>query len=73
MSRHIFTRECDDGPAISPHYELSVIYEVERGHIAVRDVYVQFAGSHTDARLGDCNYDREAIKAMCRAHLEQQQ
>ncbi|NSX06046.1 hypothetical protein [Cupriavidus gilardii] len=65
-----FTRECDDGPAISPHYELSVIYEVEQGQIAVRGVYVQFAGSHTDARLGDRNYDREAIKAMCREHLE---
>lgn len=70
MSRYSFTRECDDGPAISPNYELSVIYEIEQGQVAVCDVYVQFAGSFTDAKLGSKNYDRAAIEAMCRQHLE---
>lgn len=70
MSRYSFTRECDDGPAISPHYELCIDFEVEQGQIAVRGVYVQFAGSHTDARLGDRNYDRGAVESLCRNYLE---
>lgn len=70
MSRYAFTRECDDGPAISPDYELTVDFEVDQGHIAVLGVFVRFAGSHTEAALGEQNYDRGAIESLCRNYLE---
>lgn len=70
MSEYSFTRECDDGPAISPDYELTVDFEVEQGRIVVQRVYVRFAGSNDVAKLGDRNYVRHHIEPMCRAHLE---
>ncbi|MBO4120253.1 hypothetical protein J5T34_05805 [Cupriavidus gilardii] len=70
MCRYVFTRECDDGPVISPDYELTVDFELDQGHIAVRGVYARFAGSNDVAKLGDRNYDRGAIESLCRNYLE---
>lgn len=70
MARHTLTRECSDGPAISPDYELVIDFEEERGHIDILHVAVVFPGSNTEARLGPRNYDRAAVLALCLAELE---
>lgn len=70
MSRYTLTRECTDGPAICPDYELVVDFEDEGGHIEILSVAVVFPGSNTEARLGPRNYDRAAVLGMCLAELE---
>ncbi|CAG9173201.1 hypothetical protein CURE108131_20855 [Cupriavidus respiraculi] len=72
MSRRTLVRECSDGPAICPDYELVVDFEDEGGHIDILSVAVVFPGSNTEARLGPRNYDRAAVLALCLDQLERQ-